>query len=259
MGVARQIGEHGLWPGERLLGVDDPFGAAQRGEEGVEGCPVSKASMLPVEGQTAVAMEPGQPLEEPAPEQPGEHAHGEEEGRPAGDPLRSVRRQAAAWHDHVGVRVVGHGRAPCVQHRGDADPCAEVLGVGGDGERGLGARPHEEIIDEAFVLIGDVGDWRRQSEDEVEVANRQQFGLARCQPGLRGPGLALRAVPVAAGIIGDVFMGAVLAARHMAAECRGAALLDGLHHLQLREADVPGVGGPPRRPVVAEDVRDLQR
>ena len=26
VGIARQIGQHGLWPAERALGIDDPFG-----------------------------------------------------------------------------------------------------------------------------------------------------------------------------------------------------------------------------------------
>ena len=37
VGVASEIGEDGLRSGERPLGVDDPFGAAQRRERGVEG------------------------------------------------------------------------------------------------------------------------------------------------------------------------------------------------------------------------------
>src|SRR5271165_5241735 len=44
----------------------------------------------------------------------------------------------------------------------------------------------------------------------------------------------------------------------MAAERRRAAALDRRHYLQLVEADVPGIGSTPRRPVVAEDIRDLQ-
>jgi hypothetical protein len=52
---------------------------------------------------------------------------------------------------------------------------------------------------------------------------------------------------------------ALLAARDMAAESRRAAALDRRHDLELLEADVSGVGLPPRRPVVAEDIRDLQR
>ena len=47
-------------------------------------------------------------LKEQPPEQPGEHAHGQEEARPAGDPALSIERQAAAGHDPVYVRVMGH-------------------------------------------------------------------------------------------------------------------------------------------------------
>src|ERR1700738_663562 len=28
VGIARQIGQHGLWPAEWALGIDDPFGSA---------------------------------------------------------------------------------------------------------------------------------------------------------------------------------------------------------------------------------------
>ena len=37
MSVAGEIGEYRLRPGERPLGVDEPIGAAQRREGGVEG------------------------------------------------------------------------------------------------------------------------------------------------------------------------------------------------------------------------------
>ena len=51
---------------------------------------------------------------------------------------------------------------------------------------------------------------------------------------------------------------AVLAARHMATERRGAAALDGPHHLELAEADMAGVRGTPCSSMVAEDIGDLQ-
>jgi hypothetical protein len=44
----------------------------------------------------------------------------------------------------------------------------------------------------------------------------------------------------------------------MAAERYCAAALNGRHHLQLIEADVPGIDAAPCRPVVAEDIRNLQ-
>src|SRR5215475_8695579 len=67
-------------------------------------------------------------------------------------------------------------------------------------------------------------------------------------------------MPIAAGAVRDQCMaaGLILAACHVPAERCRAAALDRTHHLELVEADVPGIGRTPRRPVVAEDVRDLQ-
>src|SRR5215831_16951470 len=45
----------------------------------------------------------------------------------------------------------------------------------------------------------------------------------------------------------------------MAAEGCRAAVLDRRHDLELAEADMAGIGRTPCRPVVAEDIRDLQR
>ena len=72
-------------------------------------------------------------------------------------------------------------------------------------------------------------------------------------------GLTLRAMAVAAAVVSDGRIVAVLAARDMSAERGGAAVLDCRHHLQLAEADMAGIGPAPRRAVAAEDVRDLQR
>src|SRR5215470_246345 len=63
-------------------------------------------------------------------------------------------------------------------------------------------------------------------------------------------------MPVAAAVVGNDGIGAVLAARDMAAERHRAAALDGRDYLQLVEADVPGIGAAPRRPMVAEDIRN---
>src|SRR6516225_4442674 len=93
----------------------------------------------------------------------------------------------------------------------------------------------------------------------MEIADGQQFGLALSEPLLGGRTLTLWAVPVAAAITGNHNIGAVLAARDMAAEGHCAAALDGRHHLHLVKADVPGIGATPCRPVVAEDIRNLQR
>jgi hypothetical protein len=54
--------------------------------------------------------------------------------------------------------MMGHRRAPGVQHGGEADPGAEMLGVAGDRDRGLGRRLEQEIVEHSLVLVRDVGD-----------------------------------------------------------------------------------------------------
>src|SRR4029077_12804614 len=72
--------------------------------------------------------------------------------------------------------------------------------------------------------------------------------------------LALRTMPVAAGVVGDDGVPArlVLPAPNMTAEGRPAAALDRAHHLELAEAHMAAVGATPSGPVIAEDVRDFQ-
>src|SRR5271166_3031974 len=72
---------------------------------------------------------------------------------------------------------------------------------------------------------------------------------------------ALRAMPVAAGVVGNLGVAAVLvlAACDMPSERCRAAALDRRHHLELAEADMAGIGLPPCRSVDAKNIRDLQR
>ena len=94
------------------------------------------------------------------------------------------------------VRVVGHCRAPAVKHGSGADARAEVPGVvglqptglsrGGDREQCLGRRAEQQVVDHRLVLVGDRGDLSGQGEDDVEIADRQQVGLAGREP-IRSP------------------------------------------------------------------------
>ena len=99
---------------------------------------------------------------------------------------------------------------------------------------------------------------RGQGEDDVEVFHGQQILGTRLHPVARRRSLALRAVPVFAGIIGDVLVATFGAARHMPAERFGPAGLNRRHYFLLAEADMPGIGLPPRRTMGTEDVSDLQ-
>ena len=97
------------------------------------------------------------------------------------------------------MRVLGERRSPGVEDGGESDAGTEVLGVGGNGDQGLGGGFEQQVIDDRLVLIGNVGDRSRQGEDDMEIGHGQEFGLAVGQPLLGSRGLALWAMPIAAG------------------------------------------------------------
>jgi hypothetical protein len=65
-------------------------------------------------------------------------------------------------------------------------------------------------------------------------------------------------MPVAAGVVGDTPVPAVVAGLDVTAQRGGAAVLDRRHNLKLSEAQVPGIGGAIRGPCATEDVGDLK-
>ena len=157
------------------------------------------------------------------------------------------------------MRMMGERRTPGMEYCGHPDLRAQMLGIGRDGEQRLGRDLEQQVVEHRLVLVGDVGNGGRQSEHDVIVRDRQQLGLARGEPFPGDRALAFCAMPVTARVVGDGRVGAVLAARDVAAERRGAAALDRRHHLQLVKADMAGIGLAPCRTTVAENIRDLQR
>ena len=101
------------------------------------------------------------------------------------------------------MRVLGQCRSPGVEHGGDADPCAQVARIGGDCQHRLGRRVEQQVIDRGLVVERDVGNLGGQSEDNVEVADRQQVCLTLGQPGACSGDLALGTVPVAAAVVSE--------------------------------------------------------
>jgi hypothetical protein len=85
-----------------------------------------------------------------------------------------------------------------VEHGGGANASAEVLRIGGDREQRLGGRAEQQVVDYRLVLVGDRGDLGGQRENDVEIADRQQIGLAGREPILRRCALTLWAMAIAA-------------------------------------------------------------
>jgi hypothetical protein len=171
----------------------------------------------------------GERSQEQPPEQARKHLHRQEKAGIAAHPSRPVERYPAARYNHMNVRMVGHCRAPAVEHSGGADTRAEMLGIvglqptgltrGGDGEQRFRRRAEQQVVDDSLVLIGDRRDLGGQCEDHVEIADRQQIGFAGRKPILRRRALTLWAMAVATRVVGDAAVAAVLATLDMSAEC----------------------------------------
>ena len=149
--------------------------------------------------------------------------------------------------------------SPGVQDGDQPDLGAEMPGIGSDDAQRLGGGGEQDAIDDGLIVESDLGDRRRHREDDVEVRHRQQLGLSVGQPLSTRQPLALRAVPVAAGIIGDAKLAAAVALLDMTAQRGRAAGFDGAHNTALTAAQMAGMGLTVSGTVAAEDIRHLQR
>jgi hypothetical protein len=118
-----------------------------------------------------------------------------------------------------------------MEHAPKADLGAERLRTGGNLRQGLSAGLKQQVIDGSVVLQRQRGQFLRQGEDHVKIADAEQFVRARGEPAVAGVGLALGAVPVATREEGDGTMAASGALIQMAAQRCRAAMLDGPEHL----------------------------
>src|SRR5215468_6512699 len=117
--------------------------------------------MLAEELELTGLVSTGELVQDQSSEQARENLHGEEEVGPTSDPTGSIKGDAAAWHDHVDVWMVIERGAPGMEDGKDADAGAEVLGIGRDGDDGLGRGLEQDVVDRSLVVVGDVGDFCR--------------------------------------------------------------------------------------------------
>ena len=147
---------------------------------------------------------------------------------------------------------------PGVQDGEEADLRAQAMRIGGQRRHGFGRRREKDGVDRRLVLEGDRGDGRGHGEYDMEVWNRQQFGLPVHQPLRARRALTFWTVPVATGVVGDANDAAIVAGLDVAAQSRSAAGDDGAHDLLFDAADMADVRQPVSVAVAAKDIRDFQ-
>src|SRR5271163_4517259 len=124
------------------------------------------------------------------------------------------------------VRMMMQILSPGMEHRHEADSRAQMFGVGSDLQEGFRRGAKEHAVNYPLVLEGQGRDHLRQREDDVKVVHREQLGGALIEPRRAGCVLALWAMAIAAGAIGDRAMAATVALFDVATERGGAAGCD---------------------------------
>ena len=198
-----------------------------------------------------------QVLEEQTAIEPRQNAHRKEEAWPAINPA-PISGEAAARHEAMGVGMMHERLPPGVEDGDHPGLGTEMPGIGADAADRLGGGFEQNVVNDRLVLQRDGGHRRRHGKDDMEILHGQQVGLAIREPlGARQP-LALRAVPIAAAVVGDADLAAVVALLDVAAERRGAARLDGRHDAALVGQEPTTLRDAERLAMAAEDVRHLQ-
>src|SRR5690606_20697701 len=139
----------------------------------------------------------------------------------------------------------------------EADLGTQMSGIGSQPAQRSGDGLEQDRIERRLVLEGDRRNLLRHGEDDVEIADRQKIGLPGGEPVTARLSLALRAVPVATGVIGDAKRIAVLTLLEMTAQPRGPAHLDRTHHPAFEPAEMSIVSMTIAFPVTAKDIRHL--
>src|ERR1700737_4506131 len=117
---------------------------------------------------------------------------------------------------------------PGMQHGEEADFRAEVFRIASDFEKCFCTGAEQQIVDDFLVLQSQWSKLRRKCEDHMDVARREKFSLPCGDPAFSGRGLTLRAVSIAAAVVGDGgTMPAAGALIEMTAECGGATPRNG--------------------------------
>ena len=99
MGISRGVGQDLFGAGEGRFGVDPPFCLSGGSDVALEGAAVTERLQAPVEGQLLGVEGFLQRGKEQPTEKTSEHADGEKEVGPAGDPTAAVGRETATGDD----------------------------------------------------------------------------------------------------------------------------------------------------------------
>jgi len=120
-----------------------------------------------------------------------------------------------------------------MKHGEETDLGSEMLGVEGNFQKSFRTGAEQEVIEDLLVLQRQWGELVRQSEDNVDIGNRQKFVLTSRDPLVASSALTLGTVTIAAAVKGDGAIATARALVAMPAEYRRTAAGDGPEHFPV--------------------------
>src|SRR5215470_15159789 len=122
---------------------------------------------------------------------------------------------------------------PGVEDGEKSDLGAEMLGIASDGEQSFGRRTEQNAVDGSLVLQSQRRELFGQRKHDMEILHRKQFRLPLLEPLGTVQRLTLRTVAIAAGVVGDTFLLALIALFDVAAQRSRAAKFNGPQGTQM--------------------------
>src|SRR5208282_3294591 len=183
------------------------------------------------------------------PHQSGESCNGNQELAARRMPGGAVLGDPATTDQTMNMRVEGQLLCPGMQHGEHGDGAADVTWIAGEVDDRGGGGLHQHGVAVALMSAQHLTQFSRNSNGDVEIRHRQHLRLTAFEPFLRLGGVALGTASVATGVEREHLGGACIAAPHLAAERRGAAVEDVLDGTPMRwqhrravisAADAPG-------------------
>jgi hypothetical protein len=227
MRIPGQILQDVLGLAQRLLRIDDPFGIPEGPQEVLPGWRRRKGLTATGPRQCPAARGLLEGIQEQPPKAATEDLHWEEKVWATGDPPGPVGRQAPSGEDTVEMRMMVELLAPGMEHREAAEVRPEMLGVASDVLERLYHSTKEHAVEHAGIVETQGAEGVGQGKHHMDVRNVKDLALSSGEPGRLRSAVALGAVPIATGVIADLFVATLVTLRFVAPQGGGATEGDG--------------------------------
>ena len=154
MRIAREIGEDLRWPSKGSLRINDPIGLGCRTQQSGKRRRGLQRGQLAGESKLTFLKGALQSVKKLPAKDHTEYFDGEKELVSACNPSPVIWGEPSPWDHAMEMGMSEQRLPPGVQNREKSDLGAEVFGIGGDLQEGLGGSPKQQAVNQSLILQG---------------------------------------------------------------------------------------------------------